>query len=46
MACKLAALRSGQERRFDDGRDRKARGSTLSEAWLLVASSDTMLYDY
>ena len=45
MACKSAAWRSGQECRFNDGRDREASGSTLSEALLLVASSDKMLYE-
>ena len=45
MACNSAAWHSGQERRLNDGRDRKASGSTLFEALLLVASSDEMLYD-
>ena len=45
MACKSAVWRSGQEHRFNDGSDRKARGSTLSEALLLAVSSDKMLYD-
>ena len=42
---KSAAWRSGQERRFNDGRDRRASGSTLSEASLLVGSLGKMLYD-
>ena len=42
MACKSAAW---QELRFNDGSDRKASGSTLAEALLLVASSDKMLWD-
>ena len=45
MACKSTAWHSGQERRFNDGRDRKASDFTLSEALLLVVSSDEMLYD-
>ena len=44
MACKSAAWRNGQERRFNASRDRRASGSTLSEALLLAASSDKMLY--
>ena len=45
MECKSAAWHNGQERRFNDGRDRNASGSTLSEALLLVVSSSKMLYD-
>ena len=36
-----AARRSGQERRLNDRRDRKASGSTLSEALLRVAEVES-----